>query len=113
MTDPSGKQQDLVDLGEWPGLEAQILRARLETAGVSVLVRWESTGRASPASLFVPSEQAEFARAVVTEIDVDDEVPDTSPMAYVARINEHLGAINELLQELQTRLDELEAEGRA
>ena len=44
-------------------------------------------------------------------IDVDDEVPDTSPFAYVSRIEEHLAAAAQLLQELQTRLDELEARG--
>ena len=57
-------------------------------------------------ALAVPTSDAEFARAVVTEIEVDDEVPDTSPYAYVARIEEHLAAAGELLEELRTRLDE-------
>ena len=62
--------------------------------------------------LLVPDEQSEFAAAVVNEIDVDDEVADDSPHAYVARIEEHLSAAAGLLDELRTRLDDLEAEGR-
>jgi hypothetical protein len=99
---------DLVDIGEWPRLAAQILRARLETAGIPVMARWSGTGPSVTAVLAVPSTDAEFARAVVTEIEVDDEVPDTSPYAYVTRIEEHLAAAGELLEELRTRLDELE-----
>ena len=44
--------------------------------------------------------------------DVDDEVADNSPHAYVARIEEHLSATAALLAELRTQLDELEADGR-
>jgi hypothetical protein len=84
---------------------AQILRARLETAGIDVLA--ESMGE-SMVTLAVREDRLEFARAVVHEIDVDDEVPDTSPFAYVARIEEHLWAVGELLEELRTRLDERE-----
>jgi hypothetical protein len=54
----------------------------------------------------VPAPQAEFAEAVVNEIDVDDEVPDTSLIAYIGRIEEHLAAAGALLDELRTRLDE-------
>jgi hypothetical protein len=100
---------ELVAVGSWPRLTAQILRARLETAGIDVLAEW--TDEASLVALAVPADQAEFARAVVHEIEVDDEVPDTSPFAYVARIEEHLSAVAELLEELRTRLDELEAGG--
>ena len=32
--------RDLVEIGEWPRLAAQILRARLETAGITVMARW-------------------------------------------------------------------------
>jgi hypothetical protein len=102
---------DLVEIGQWPRLAAQILRARLETAGIAVLARWSGTGTAMTATLAVAGADAEFARAVVTEIEVDDEVPDTSPYAYVARIEEHLAAAGELLEELRTRLDELEGGG--
>jgi hypothetical protein len=101
--------EELVTIGEWPRLAAQILRARLETAGIPVLIRWSGPGPATPAALSVPATDADFARAVVTEIEIDDEVPDTSPYAYVARIEEHLAAAGELLEELRTRLDELEA----
>ena len=106
---PTTGAGDLVEIGDWPRLAAQILRPRLETAGIAVMVRWSGAGTAMTATLAVPGADAEFARAVVTEIEVDDEVPDTSPYAYVVRIEEHLAAAGELLQELRTRLDELES----
>jgi hypothetical protein len=96
---------DLVELGEWPRLSAQILRRRLETAGISVLVEWSGPGAEAVGTLVVPEAQAEFADAVVNEIDVDDEVPDSSPIAYVTRIEEHLAAAGALLDELRTRLE--------
>ena len=49
---------------------------------------------------------------MVNEIDVDDEVADDSPHAYVARIEEHIAATAGLLEELRTKLDALEADGR-
>lgn len=103
---------DLVELGAWPRLAAQILRARLETAGMSVMVEWSGIGVDATGLLRVPAGEAEFAAAVVHEIDPDDEVPDSSPFAYVVRIEEHLSAAGELLHELRTRLDALELEGR-
>lgn len=109
VTDDSAPAGDLVELGEWPRLSAQILRRRLETAGISVLVEWSGPGAAAIGTLVVPEAQAEFADAVVNEIDVDDEVPDTSPVAYVTRIEEHLAAAAALLDELRTRLDTDEA----
>jgi hypothetical protein len=107
-----GSSEDLVELGEWSRLQAQILRNRLETAGISVMADWSGPGPEAVATLVVPEPQAEFAEAVINEIDVTDEVPDTSPYAYVVRIEEHLAAAAELLQELRTRLDDLEADGR-
>ncbi len=98
---------DLVEMGEFSRLHAQILRRRLESAAIPVLVEWAGTAGDMVGTLLVPAEHAEFARAVITEIDVDDEVPDTSPIAYVARIEEHLAAAEGLLEELRTRLDEL------
>jgi hypothetical protein len=98
----------LVRLGDWPRLTAQILRARLETAGVAVMVEWTGADANTIGSLAVPGDQAEFASAVITELDVDDEVPDTSPYAYLARIEEHLSAAAELLYELHTRIEQLE-----
>ena len=95
-----------MSLGTWPRLTAQILRARLETAGISVFAQWADPLDGPRASLVVPADQGEFGAAVVHEIDVDDEVPDTSPVAYVARIEEHLSVVAELLDELRTRLDE-------
>ncbi len=100
--------EDLVEIGEWPRLSAQILRARLETAGVTVMAEWSGVGGDATGVLVVPAGQAEFAEAVVNEIEVDDEVPDTSPYAYVVRIEEHLAVAAELLQELRTKLDQLQ-----
>ncbi len=106
-----GDDEALVELGEWPRLHAQILRRRLETAGIPVMIEWTGTGGEATGVLVVPEEHGDFAWAVVNEIDVEDEVPDTSPHAYVARIEEHLSAAAGLLEELRTRLDELESGG--
>jgi hypothetical protein len=103
--------EDLVEIGSWPRIEAQILRARLESAGISVMIEWSSAAPDADGTIIVPERQGEFADAVVNELDVDDEVPDTSPFAYVTRLEEHLAAVAELLAELRTRLDELEARG--
>ena len=103
---------DLVELGEFPRLHAQILRRRLETAGLSVMVEWTGPGGSALGTILVPDSQAEFAEAVINEIEVDDEVPDSSPEAYIARIEEHLSAVGALLDDLSTRLSEREAERR-
>ena len=103
--DEEGDATDLVELGEFPRLHAQILRRRLETAGLSVMVEWSGPGGSALGTILVPDSQAEFAEAVINEIEVDDEVPDSSPEAYIARIEEHLGAVGALLDELRTRLD--------
>jgi hypothetical protein len=101
-----GDATDLVELGEFPRLHAQILRRRLETAGLSVMVEWTGPGGSALGTILVPESQAEFAEAVINEIEVDDEVPDSSPEAYVSRIEEHLSAVGALLDELRTRLDQ-------
>ena len=108
LDDDSG----LVELGEWPRVQAQVLRRRLETAGVSVMIEWSGPASNASGILLVPEDQGEFGAAVVNEIDVDDEVADNSPHAYVARIEEHLSAAAGLLAELRSQLDELEGEGR-
>ncbi|HWS46021.1 MAG TPA: hypothetical protein VN636_09195 [Acidimicrobiia bacterium] len=102
----------LVELGEWPKLQAQVLRRRLETAGVAVMIEWTGGPDDRRGIVLVPEEQSEFGAAVVNEIDADDEVSDDSPHAYVARIEELLSASAGLLDELRTKLDELEADGR-
>jgi hypothetical protein len=102
----------LVELGEWPRIQAQVLRRRLETAGVSVMIEWSGPASNATGILLVPEDQGEFGAAVVNEIDVDDEVADNSPHAYVVRIEEHLSAAAGLLAELRTQLDTLEADGR-
>jgi hypothetical protein len=76
------------------------------------MIEWTGGADDRRGVLLVPEEQSEFAAAVINEIDVDDEVADDSPHAYVARIEEHLSAAAGLLDELRTRLDGLEAEGR-
>ena len=101
-----GDATDLVELGEFQRLHAQILRRRLETAGLSVMVEWSGPGGSALGTILVPDAQAEFAEAVINEIEVDDEVPDSSPDAYIARIEEHLSAVGALLDELRTRLDQ-------
>jgi len=102
----------LVEIGEWPKIQAQVLRRRLETANVSVMVEWSGPPDDRRGILLVAADQADFAAAVVNEIDVDDEVSDDSPHAYVARIEELLSAAAGLLDELRTRLDELESDGK-
>ena len=114
MTDDDengGDATDLVELGEFPRLHAQILRRRLETAGLSVMVEWTGPGGSALGTILVPDSQAEFAEAVINEIEVDDEVPDSSPEAYIARIEEHLGVVGALLDELRTRLDQTPGAG--
>ena len=108
LDDDSG----LVELGEWPRIQAQVLRRRLETAGVSVMIEWSGPASDATGILLVPEDQGEFGAAVVNEIDVDDEVADNSPHAYVVRIEEHLSAAAGLLAELRTQLDSLESDGR-
>jgi hypothetical protein len=83
-----------------------VLRHRLESADIAVMVRWSGDGLRAGGTILVPSGQAEFARAVVTELEVDDEVPDTSPIAYIARIEEHLAAVAGLLEEMRTLVDD-------
>ncbi len=102
----------LVEIGEWPKIQAQVLRRRLETANVPVMVEWSGTPDDRRGIVLVPEDQADFASAVVNEIDVDDEVSDDSPHAYVARIEELLSAAAGLLDELRTRLDDLESDGK-
>jgi hypothetical protein len=101
-----------VAIGAWTRLSAQILRARLETAGISVMAEWSGPGDDALGTLVVPAEQREFAEAVVRELDVADEVPDTSPFAYVERIEAQMATAAQLLQQLRAQLEHLEAEGR-
>ena len=109
VTEPPGDKlidDGMVELGEYSRLQAQILRRRLESAGVTVMIEWTGPGPDATGTIVVPEDQGDFAYAVVNEIDVDDEVPDTSPEAYVARIEEHLAALSGLLEELRTRLQQ-------
>ena len=107
-----GDAGGLVELGEWPRVQAQVLRRRLESANVSVMIEWSGPADSATGILLVPEDQAEFGSAVVNEIDVDDEVADNSPHGYVARIEEHLSAAAGLLAELRSLLDDLEHDGK-
>jgi hypothetical protein len=104
-----GDDADLLEMGEFPRLHGQILRRRLESASIPVMLDPNDDGTVT---LVVPAEHGDFAYAVINELDVEDEVPDTSPFAYVTRIEEHLAAAGALLDELRTRLEDLEADGR-
>ena len=105
--DDDSDATDLVEIGNFARLHAQILRRRLETAGLSVMAEWTTDETGAPRGvLLVPDSDADFALAVVNEIEVDDEVPDSSPEAYIARIEEHLSVVGALLDELRTRLDQ-------
>lgn len=106
--DDGADATDLVEMGDYSRLAAQILRRRLESAGISVMVEWTGPGADATGTILVPDAQAEFAEAVINEIEVDDEVPDTSPEAYIIRVEEHLSAIGALLDELRTRLEDME-----
>jgi hypothetical protein len=110
--DEGDDDSGLVELGQWPRVQAQVLRRRLETAGISVMIEWSGPASDATGVILVGEDQAAFGAAVVNEIDVDDEVADNSPHAYVARIEEHHSAAAALLGELRTQLDELEADGR-
>jgi len=110
--DQDAEDDGLVEIGEWPKIQAQVLRRRLETASVPVMIEWTGSADDRRGVVLVPEDQAEFASAVVNEIDVEDEVSDDSPHAYVSRIEELLSAAAGLLDELRTRLDDLEADGR-
>src|SRR5512140_3231749 len=90
LIDENDDGTGLVELGEWPRVQAQVLRRRLETAGVSVMIEWSGPASDANGIILVGEDQAEFGAAVVNEIDVDDEVADNSPHAYVVRIEEHL-----------------------
>jgi len=110
--DADDEGDGLVEIGEWPKIQAQVLRRRLETASVPVMIEWTGSTDDRRGVILVPEDQADFAAAVVNEIDVDDEVSDDSPHAYVSRIEEHLSAAAGLLDELRTRLDDLEHDGK-
>ena len=110
--DLEGDDGGLVEIGEYPRVQAQVLRRRLDTAGVPVMIEWTGPSGQGTGILLVPEDQAEFGSAVVNEIDADDEVADNSPHAYVARIEENLSAAVELLAELRAQLDDLEADGK-
>ena len=76
------------------------------------MIEWSGPTSNATGVILVPEDQADFGSAVVNEIDVDDEVADNSPHAYVARIEEHLSAAAGLLAELRSQLDDLEADGK-
>ncbi|MGH9000758.1 MAG: hypothetical protein ACRDY7_15370 [Acidimicrobiia bacterium] len=93
---------DLVEMGEYSRLSAQILRRRLESAGISVMIEWTGPGPDAAGTLLVTDAQAEFAEAVIDEIPVEDEVAEASPDGHLALVEEHLATIGSLLEEVRT-----------
>ena len=60
---PRTDDDALAELGEWPKLQAQVLRRRLETAGVQVMIKWTGEPGEARGVLLVPDDQSEFAAA--------------------------------------------------
>ncbi len=95
----------LIEMGTWPRVQAMLLRRRLEHGGVSVYL----DQRSGAGTLFVGDEQADFADAVIREIDIDDESPMTSE-DVVDQLDERLAEAAGLLEELRLRLAGIEDE---
>src|SRR5258706_10079126 len=47
----------LVELGEWPKIQAQVLRRRLETASVPVMIEWSGSADDPRGVVLVPEDQ--------------------------------------------------------
>jgi len=90
----------LVEMGTWPLVQAMLLRRRLEDAGISVFL----DRRRGAGTLFVGDEQADFADAVIREIDVDDESPMTTE-DVLDQLDERLAQAAGLLEELRLRVE--------
>lgn len=90
----------LIEMGTWPRVNAVLLRRHLETAGVSVFLDLGSgTG-----TIFVNDEQADFADAVIRELDGGD-VSSVGLQDTIDALDDHLAAAGGLLEELRARLD--------
>src|SRR5438105_11210130 len=50
----------LVELGQWPRVQAQVLRRRLETAGISVMIEWSGPASDATGIILVGEDQAAF-----------------------------------------------------
>lgn len=97
--EPDDEHPPLIEMGSWPRVNAILLRRRLETAGVSVFL---DLG-AGTGTIFVSDEQADFADAVIREVDVGD-VSATSLEDALDELDDHLAAAGGLLEELRARL---------
>ncbi|MEZ5170111.1 MAG: hypothetical protein R3A49_05110 [Acidimicrobiia bacterium] len=90
----------LIEMGTWPRVNAVLIRRHLETAGVSVFLDLgPGTG-----TIFVSDEQADFADAVIRELDGGD----TSTVGLedaVDALEDNLASAGALLEELRARLD--------
>src|SRR2546430_14029397 len=53
----------LVEIGEWPRVQAQVLRRRLETAGVSGMIEGAGPARDATGVLLGPEDQAQVGTA--------------------------------------------------
>src|SRR5258708_256568 len=79
----------LVELGQWPRVQAQVLRRRLETAGISVMIEWSGPASDAFGIILVAEDQAEFGTAVVNEIGGGAEGPANPPPADPPRHAAH------------------------
>jgi hypothetical protein len=91
-----------------PRLEALRLRDVLTDAGIPVILHPDGgSDLARPTNVLVPPTRAAFARRVLADDeDGNDWVPDDSTPGLVARIEEHLAAVTNLVEELARRLRE-------
>ena len=94
-------------------LQAQILRRRLETAGIPVMIEWSgTTDDADRHPGGARGARRVRVRRSSTRSTSTTRSPTTRRTPTSPRIEEHLSAAAGLLEELRTRLDELEAEDR-
>ena len=100
-----GPGEGLVELGTWSRLAAQVLRRRLEAAGVSVMIDWTGPTAGSEGTVLVPDSQADFADAVVRELPVEDELRTGSAEATLEEIETRVAELASLLEELRTQVE--------
>lgn len=97
----SGLPAGYVELGAWPPLATVMIVRRLADAGVEVSSLWSDPSRGGLAALAVPERQLEFADAVLRELPIEDEIPQSTVQAHLDRIEARLTEIGVLLDELR------------
>lgn len=107
----SGLPAGYVELGAWPPLATVTLLARLTDAGVEVSTLWSDPRSGGLAALAVPEPQLEFADAVIRELPIEDDLPQSTAQSYLDRIETRLAEIAVLLDELRQLDAEEEGDG--